>query len=89
MPNRLIYTIKHNATVPPLTTREVTIEGIGNKDLIVEMLTSANEVLEVSVAILQQTVGHGEDLEEWVGEHAPFAARLTLKGSEVEAIELL
>jgi len=52
-------------------------------------LTSANEVLEVSVAILQQTVGHEEDLEEWVGEHAPFASRLTLKGSEVEAIELL
>ena len=54
--------------------------------LIVELLTSVNEV---SVAILQQTVGHEEDLEEWVGEHAPFAARLTLKGSEVEAIELL
>jgi len=52
-------------------------------------LTSANEVLEVSVAILQQTVGQEEDLEEWVGEHAPFTARLTLKASEVEAIELL
>ena len=56
---------------------------MGHIDLIVEVLISANEVLEVSVAILQQTVGHEEDLEEWVGEHDPFAARLTLKGSEV------
>ena len=87
MTNQIIQIFQ--TTEPPLTTRELTIEGIGHKDLIVELLTSVNEVLEVSVAILQQTVGHGEDLAELVGEHAPFADRLTLKGSEVEAIELL